>query len=54
MKTLDYTTKNGKLALINRGYNNKIYIVGTNEILCEFTDTYINAKMWVEKVSKNI
>lgn len=48
----EYVSKNGKLALVNDGYNNKIFISGTPEMLCEFTDTFINAKMWIEKESK--
>ena len=52
MKKVEYESKNGKLALVNEGYNNKVFIIGTHEMLCEFTDIFINAKMWVEKQSK--
>ena len=54
MKELKYVSKNGKIELITKGYNNKVFIVDKHEMLCEFTDTHINAMLHVEILSKSV
>lgn len=52
-KTEKTTSKNGKLRLVTRGYNNKIYVIDSGELLCEFTDTDVNAIFHMETLSKS-
>ena len=52
MKALEYVSKNEKLKLVTSGYNNKIFITDTHEMICEFTDTHINAILHTEILSK--